>query len=487
MNLNEIPFNETIEVARQKNKVIEIKGLKNSKQTVAFINKVKKLFNFKIMPESIGFEPDNEECPRKMDRREWLKMAAAGITAAAVEGIGIRRDKIPKEELSPGSSIETVQPPKFIEADPASPEAELIKDDSIIDNIDTAWNELANQEAGFELRSVPARQAGKGSRRREIKPKLIHQLRYNVLLAVLDLKSERKEIEFVKVDQNGVSERPEFAVEKGMPIGMGTKYEVSSPSGYAVLAVKRALRLGGGYEEVRYSPYTPALDCQVVRSTGFNYLKSQLSQAQTDFKDKQVKSRAYEDKLIADVIPAKVSLALSIIEHVDPNRFERLSEKFQQSMNQEIGDVEAMKLLANEIFTTVGANRESSYAYAVSKAGARGLFQFIPQTYANIRGRYARAKLDEDFAEGMNNHVNGAKASLLLFDSDLSFLSVNRRNTLLQSPEVMGMYLASAYNSGAPRTAKAIDQHGADWRKHILPETQKYVRKFLAVYRALQK
>ena len=62
-----------------------------------------------------------------------------------------------------------------------------------------------------------------------------------------------------------------------------------------------------------------------------------------------------------------ISLVLSVIEHIDPVRFEHYR-------GNEIA-------LVHEVLTIIGANTTEAYRYSRSPAGAMGLFQFIPKTY----------------------------------------------------------------------------------------------------------
>jgi hypothetical protein len=173
---------------------------------------------------------------------------------------------------------------------------------------------------------------------------------------------------------------------------------------------------------------------------------------------------------VADALPGNVALTLSLIEHIDPTRFQ---------------SGESIEKLMNEVLVVVAANERRAYAYSVSKAGARGLFQFIPRTYNNISRQYPNAGLDVNFVRGMENHHNAAKASLLLFDSDLSYLKNSHRQFLKKNPQAMGKYLAAAYNGGSPRASNRIQVYKGSWESHVLPETQCYLKKFDATWKLL--
>jgi hypothetical protein len=170
-----------------------------------------------------------------------------------------------------------------------------------------------------------------------------------------------------------------------------------------------------------------------------------------------------------DVAPADVSLVLSIIEHIDPCRFK----------NARVGDETK---LVNEVLTIIGANTVNAYAYAKSPAGARGLFQFIPGTYEKILRKYCGAGLNKNFVSGCSSHVNAAKASLLLFDSDLNNLPDNYFRAMGGDVGAVGRYLAAAYNSGSERVKRSLRGCTNGWTCLLPEETKIYLQKFDAVW-----
>lgn len=262
-----------------------------------------------------------------------------------------------------------------------------------------------------------------------------------------------------------------FEVDLEKVNGVNTQYEVTHPDGYIVLALKRLVNSRkGGDKDVIYSPYSEQLDISAIRRQGFEYVKNIIHSARERLANKRVGSLAIERRLVTEVVPVDIATVLLLIEHIDPTRFNTLP----------IGR------LINEVLTVIGLNRERAYAYAVSPAGARGLFQFIPSTYKSIVRQYPEAGLNSNFVAGMNNHINAAVASFLLFDSDLSYTDIEHRNFLTQNKDALGYYLASAYNGGAPRTARAIKEHGNNWVDYVLPETQVYLKKYKAVANILK-
>lgn len=306
---------------------------------------------------------------------------------------------------------------------------------------------LATQSAGYRLD-----EAGK------------KVVKHNVLLAV---QGKDGDIETVKL-KNGTRPEKGFRVAYPRLNGVNTQYEVTHPSGYTVLALKRVVRTDG-FREVIYTPYTKSIDTPELRKEGLNYLKEKLDEAERNLDRKKIKSLAYGGK-VTSVIPKDVALTLAIIEHIDPGRFNAGTPIHQ---------------LVGEVLVVLATNRENAYRYSVSKAGARGQFQFMRKTYEAIDRRYPKAGLIDDFILGMDNHVNAATASLLLFDSDLSYLRKDHRKFLKGHPEAMGKYLAAAYNGGPSKALKAIRRHGEAWEDHVLPETRTYLKEFEAVWKLL--
>src|SRR5678815_4433459 len=94
---------------------------------------------------------------------------------------------------------------------------------------------------------------------------------------------------------------------------------------------------------------------------------------------------------------ADIAERLATVEHVDHMRFRT---EFQPN-------------IFNDIFTLYALNEGQTYRYSVSSAGAGGMVQMIPSTYAMIRRMYPNVALIPDFVEGMRNHVNATQAMLL--------------------------------------------------------------------------
>lgn len=332
-------------------------------------------------------------------------------------------------------------------------------------DIALARGKLLKMHAGYSLRSERQVIFVRG-RKRVTRRTVLADV--NVLLA---LKRHNDGIIVVKISQNGENRRG-FVVDWTRTNGVNTNFVVSKPDGYTLLAIKRVVRSGKGYREVVYTPFTGDIDTPTMRKLGLAYLRDTLDRAYTGLLNDNVRSQGFPRQRAAAVIPVRTALALSIIEHIDPSRLAR----------------ERIENLVDEVLVTVAANRRVAYDYAVSQTGARGLFQFMPGTYRRVARMYPRAKLMSDFVSGMNNHENAAKATLLLFDADLARLPHARRAWIVApktDPHYAAVYLAAAYNGGAPRVVGAIAKGGA-WTKELRPQTRLYIIKLDLVRKALR-
>jgi hypothetical protein len=280
------------------------------------------------------------------------------------------------------------------------------------------------------------------------------------LLAVEDLR-ERRLRQVLITDRGCVTEG--FQVIRTRNNGVASRFEVTYPENMAILALRTTVHSGaGGFKEVVYTPYSPEIDTWQVRKAGLDYLVGQIRLARSELAAKKV--RLAEFLQTGDIVPMEVSLVLSIIEHIDPGRFEHYQ-----------GNETA---LVHEVLTIVGANTTEAYSYSKSPAGARGLFQFVPDTYRRLTGRYRRAGLKKDFVSGCTDHVNAAKASLLLFDSDLASLPRKWWSAARNDDRSVGMYLAAAYNCGPKRVERSARACKNQWTCLLPEETRVYLRKF---------
>ncbi|MCX5813224.1 MAG: transglycosylase SLT domain-containing protein [Proteobacteria bacterium] len=289
---------------------------------------------------------------------------------------------------------------------------------------------------------------------------------FTILLAIENLKN--RDIQVVRIHPKFGARSEGVVIEPGKSNGVNTKFTIVYPEHHIVLALKRPVRHGTTFKEVVYTPYSESLDIPDVRKAGLDYLKNVLSKAKNNLIERGVRPLS-GNEFIAD----DVSLTLAIIEHIDPQKFE--SGRY------------TTERLIHETLVIMGTNKQSAYRYSASKAGARGLFQFIPDTYKRIARLYPRAGLENDFIHGMEDHENAAKASFLLFDADMRALNNGRKDQIMNDPHALGRFLASAYNCGAGRTKGAIDRYRGNWCSGVPAETQIYLKKYDAVWEWLHR
>ena len=280
---------------------------------------------------------------------------------------------------------------------------------------------------------------------------------FSILLAVENVPT--REIKIVRVHPRLGARSESAVIEPGKANGVNTKFTIISQEHQIVLALKRPVRSSGGFTEVVYTPYSEGIDIPVVRKAGLDYLRNVIADAKNDLIRRRVSPRSCNSFIDNDI-----SVVLAIIEHIDPGKF--LSGKYTPEK------------LINETLVILGTNKHNAYRYSRSKAGAMGLFQFMPGTYRRIANLYPQAGLNRDFVQGMEDHENAAKASFLLFDADMNVLNDTRKQRLLDDPAALGRYLASAYNCGPGRTRGSMNRHGDNWTLAIPSETQAYLQKF---------
>ena len=288
-------------------------------------------------------------------------------------------------------------------------------------------------------------------------------------------KEGTKTVRLVNV-RNGRSKTRGFDVELvGAPNGANTRYEIESPDGWHVLAIRTNVRKdlkGRTSMPAIYVPYGDHIDTPEFRKAGRAYLEDLVEEAGDKLDGLDVASKTDPDARVTEVVPWRVLMTLLVIEHIDPDDFA------ERGAEATMGRVLAL----------VGANKGDAYDYAVSDKKAGGLAQFIPTTYAEIREKYPEAKITEDFLKGMRDHRNAVMIQYCFIDFAMSKIGSDDLARLRKDDEELGAYLAAAYNYGQNGAAKALAAHGEDWDAsgNGVPDgTLVYVKEFRAVYRLL--
>ena len=225
------------------------------------------------------------------------------------------------------------------------------------------------------------------------------------------------------------------------------------------LAIEFPIERNGVFREMAY--YTsahPALLSVELMKSGQIYVNSMVDLAAKRLRERSV--------FIAPNI-IEVAKRLCIVEHTDHDRFRN----------------ENRIALFEEIYTLYALNELDTYRYSVSSAGAGGMVQMIPWTYALMRQRHSGVGLNPDFVAGMRNHGNALEAMLLYMQDTWNDLSANEdiQAALSAKQATVTELLAAGYNSNAAKLPGYIRRAGAGWRTLIPRETQMY----LQIYQSL--
>ncbi len=234
--------------------------------------------------------------------------------------------------------------------------------------------------------------------------------------------------------------------------GVNSKFHVSVPEGGKILALKYLISnpdsgskaaIENGLSEAVYVPYSSGLNDPLVLQYGADYLNNIISNVAASLQN--LPSSAVPGQTVTQAIPPAMIKALVYAEHTDTAQVLR-------------GDVQTTINQLNILFAT---NQGDAYKYSVSSAGARGISQFIPSTYASLVQRHSDVGLIPDFVAGMSDHTNSIKAMYLLLDDYAGTVRVKAAQGFA-SGRIFD-YAAASYNGGTTRVARAINAYGPDW------------------------
>jgi hypothetical protein len=225
------------------------------------------------------------------------------------------------------------------------------------------------------------------------------------------------------------------------------------------LVVEYPIEKGGRFTEMAY--YTsahPSLVTPEVIRHGKSYVRSMLDLAARRLKDK--------GKVIS---PQLIDIAerLCVVEHVDHQRFR----------------TEDRRRLYEEVYALFALNELDTYRYSVSSAGAGGMVQMIPSTYAMVRRMHPSVGLNPDFVAGMRNHGNALEAMLLYMQDTWNMLGLNQTvlEAMANKQATQSELMAAGYNSNPYRVPLYIRRGGSAWRTLIPRETQMYLQIYSSV------
>lgn len=268
---------------------------------------------------------------------------------------------------------------------------------------------------------------------------------------------------------------------------INSEYAISDPNSVVVgvrYPILKSVESGGkiAYYEMHdeaYAPYSRDLHVPEVVKAGDDYLNKTIEQAYSEMRSANVASRAYPGKLMADVVDKNLIKSILTIEHIDLSTLQS-----------------DPKYGVERVLATLGLNTKDTYNYSRSSAGAFGLVQFIPSTYAAFAAR-TNLGLIQDFEGGLTNHVNAVRATAAHLDDSLAALPSEVKAAGMGNDKVKE-YLAAAYNGGYSKVRTAIqiwdEQISGAYKPHeilarsrLFPETIDYVKKLryvLPVFKA---
>jgi hypothetical protein len=245
------------------------------------------------------------------------------------------------------------------------------------------------------------------------------------------------------------------------PNYVNTAVRVADAAGHELtpLAVKYPRTEGKTVKEIAYyASAHPALASPALTRDGKLYVRRMLDAAAE-------RLRAEGTQIDPSVVD--IAAHLCIVEHADHKRFMQ----------------EDRAALFSEIETLYALNAGDTYRYSVSTAGAGGMIQMIPQTYAGIRAHHPKASLEADFVTGMQDHANALSAMLLYIQDTWNDLS--RQDEIKQALDThlatQAELLAAGYNSNPMRLASYLERGGSEWRTLIPAETQIYLQIYASV------
>jgi len=220
------------------------------------------------------------------------------------------------------------------------------------------------------------------------------------------------------------------------------------------LVVEFPIERRGVFREMAY--YTsahPALLSNDITKSGQTYVNSMVDLAAKRLREKGV-------SIPQNIV--EVAKRLCIVEHVDHDRFRN----------------ENRIALYEEIYSLYALNLLETYRYSASSAGAGGMVQMIPWTYALMRTRHPGVGLNPDFVAGMRNHGNALEAMLLYMQDTWNDLLANEdiQAALTAKQATPTELMAAGYNSNAAKLPGYIRRAGAGWRSLIPRETQMYLQ-----------
>lgn len=309
-----------------------------------------------------------------------------------------------------------------------------------------------------------------------------------VTLAVWNPKTDQ--ITYVRAEKEGVKlnvlDPSPGRIRVAYTNGLNSTFIVDGKNGESVIAIRYPIytsRVEGkktiyDITDVVYMPYSGSIHTSDMVKEGERWLADTVKKVYDDLRTRGIHSRAFPDKLVADVIDPTFVTSVLLIEHTNPKL--NAAQTAQQ---------------LERFAVTLAGNKNNSYAYSRSSAGALGLAQFIPSTYRSV-ATWKEYGLDPNFVSGMRTPTNAIKAQIAYLDYLLSRFPKETIATYETNRLLVEEYMAAAYNGGPSIVVKAMkvweENLDANERAHVLTrsrlklETMYYVLKLRRVREALK-
>ncbi len=195
-----------------------------------------------------------------------------------------------------------------------------------------------------------------------------------------------------------------------------------------------------------YTPDHPDFIDDELVDTGALFLFEKVRSAQQALgldpsRPSSVRSHAFPDRTLGDVVPWETVMSLAIIEQMDDMTF--FSDK---------------KLATESVLREYALNREEAFRWSQSGANAIGPLQFTESggngTYSAMVRGYPDANLEPQFQVGARDLGNVLKAAIALIDYEVAqFPEI--KPIFEKNPKIGGAFPVAAYNGG-PSSARAL-------------------------------
>src|SRR3989344_5761725 len=235
-------------------------------------------------------------------------------------------------------------------------------------------------------------------------------------------------------------------------------------------------RTGTKYSDIVYVPHSKDIQSLMMVASGKDFINKSVRQAFDELTQAGVMSRAFPGKLVTETISPTFVKNILINEQSDP----KLT----------LISADNAKYQAERVLVRYGANKEKAFRYTVSKTGASGPAQIMPQTYSypkkgtGVLQAYIGANLMKDVDIGRVDMVNAIKAQILVFDDHMVYVIQRVNNSGSRAKKIfaglsqdqLDEVRAMIYNGGPNKYNTATG--GLNLKARGIKETLPFVQKF---------